>query len=131
MRTWERLLPYLDGAFVSLKGAQELHDAITQTTGTHDLVLQTLAWLSARGKLLEVRLVLVDPFHTEAEVDAMAAIVQRVAPGAAVRVSPYRAHGVKSAVQMQPASAAVLAHARAAFGDAFIDGSVAESAAAA
>lgn len=93
--TWDLLEPVMDAAMVDLKALDD--DVHRELTGASNArVLASIELLAARGRLYEVRLLLV-PGRNDAD-DALrrtADYLTRVAPGVRVKVIGFRRHGVR------------------------------------
>lgn len=101
-RGWDRLLPVLDGAMVDLKAADRvLHERITGRG--NDRVKDSIRYLHARGKLAEVRLLVIEGVtDTEVELVPWARFVRSVAPDVPVRLMAFRHTGTRPAARGWP-----------------------------
>ena len=93
---WDLLDPVLDGALVDLKALDaDLHRRLTGKG--NDRVLESIRLLARRGKLAEVRLLLMAGVNdSDAQLAEVAAWLAGVDPRLRVRVQGYRAHGVRA-----------------------------------
>ncbi|AZR72914.1 hypothetical protein BBF96_05620 [Anoxybacter fermentans] len=93
---WETLLPVLDGAMIDLKAFDP--DVHYQLTGeTNDLVLATIPYLYDKGKLYEVRLLIVPGYNDDREqIDATADYLAKIGRDIRIRLIPFRKHGVRA-----------------------------------
>ena len=94
-RVWDELVPLTDGFMVDLKALDP--DAHRRLTGRGNrLVLDTIRHLHARGRLAEVRLLLVPGFNDSADQLARTADWLRdLDPALRVVVIGFRRHGVR------------------------------------
>jgi pyruvate formate lyase activating enzyme len=101
---WDRLLPVTDGAMVDLKAFDpEVHLRLTGTTNTS--VLSSLRHLAGRGKLYEVRLLLVPGTNDSAEqLRDTADWLLSVDPLVRIKVIAFRRHGVRASARAWPES---------------------------
>lgn len=93
--TWELLDPVMDGAMIDLKALDP--DVHVRLTGRENVaVLRTIRLLAARGKLHEVRLLVV-PGYTDdpGELQRTLAWLQEVDPDLRIRLIGFRRHGVR------------------------------------
>ena len=92
---WDSLDPVLDGALVDLKALDAgLHRRLTGHG--NERILGSIRLLAARGKLAEVRLLLMAGVNdSDAQLAEVAAWLAAVDPGLRIRVQGYRAHGVR------------------------------------
>jgi pyruvate-formate lyase-activating enzyme len=99
---WDRLLPVTDGTMVDLKAFDpEAHLRLTGTTNT--TVLTSIRHLAGRGKLYEVRLLLVPSMNDSAEqLRETADWLLSVDPLVRVKVIAFRRHGVRAAARSWP-----------------------------
>jgi YjjW family glycine radical enzyme activase len=100
--TWELLEPVMDAAMVDLKAFDDgVHRQLTGAS--NERVLASIERLAARGKLHEVRLLIV-PGRNDADehVRRTGAYLAGVAPGVRVKVIGFRRHGVRPAGQRLP-----------------------------
>jgi pyruvate-formate lyase-activating enzyme len=93
--TWDLLDPVMDAAMVDLKSLDDvIHRRITGASNAR--VLESIRLLASRGKLYEVRLLLLAGVN---DADDLLADTGRwlasVDPGMRVKVIGYRAHGVR------------------------------------
>ena len=95
-RVWDELLPVTDGFMVDLKALDP--DVHRRLTGRgNDLVLDSIRYLHARGRLAEVRLLLVPGFNDRADqLSRTAAWLAALDPGLRVVVIGFRTHGVRA-----------------------------------
>ncbi len=94
-RVWDELLPVTDGFMVDLKALDpEVHRRLTGRG--NDLVLDSIRYLHAHGRLAEVRLLLVPGFNdTPEQLSRTAAWLAGLDPGLRVVVIGFRTHGVR------------------------------------
>lgn len=92
---WDRLLPVMDGAMIDLKAFDEdLHIALTGMSNNR--VLDSIRYLAARGRLYEVRLLLVPGFNDSEELLVRTARwLREIDPGLRIKVIGFRQHGVR------------------------------------
>lgn len=102
MRGWDRLLPVLDGAMIDLKAADpSLHYELTGATNTQ--VKASIRYLAERGKLAEVRLLVIEGVtDTDDEVERWASFVASVATDVPVRLMAFRHAGTRPEAQEWP-----------------------------
>ncbi len=108
---WDLLDPVLDAAMIDLKCFDDrIHRQLTHASNTR--VLDSVRLLAARGKLHEVRLLVVAGLNDADELlAATGAWLAAVDPRMRVKVIGYRAHGVRpSPVPLREPSAAERAH---------------------
>jgi pyruvate formate lyase activating enzyme len=93
---WYQLEPWLDGVMVDVKAVgADIHRRITGQDNA--AVLASVRWLRARGKLHEVRLLVIPGVNDGAEeLDRYAAFVTSVDPDLRVRLMAFRHHGVRA-----------------------------------
>ncbi|GAB3255419.1 radical SAM protein [Nocardioides dilutus] len=118
-RVWDELLPVTDGFMVDLKALDpEVHHRLTGRG--NELVLDSIRYLHAHGKLAEVRLLLVPGFNdSDEQLARTAAWLADLDPRVRVVVIGFRAHGVRDAYADLPeAGPEVLDRARSALRDA-------------
>ncbi len=99
---WDLLEPVMDGAMLDLKALDD--DVHRQLTGvSNERVLASIELLAARGRLHEVRLLLI-PGRNDADdqLRRTASFLRRVAPGVRVKVIGFRRHGVRLAGRALP-----------------------------
>jgi YjjW family glycine radical enzyme activase len=99
---WDELDPTMDAAMVDLKAFDD--DVHRRLTGRPvDLVLRSIERLAARGKLHEVRLLML-PGQNDgtAALDRTGAWLRGVDPGMRVQVTGFRRHGVRPAARALP-----------------------------
>jgi pyruvate formate lyase activating enzyme len=103
---WDRLLPVTDGAMVDLKAFDpEVHLRLTGTTNPS--VLSSIRHLAARGKLYEVRLLLVPGTNDSAEqLRDTADWLLSVDPLVRIKVIAFRRHGVRASARSWPEATA-------------------------
>ncbi|MDQ7992665.1 MAG: YjjW family glycine radical enzyme activase [Propionicimonas sp.] len=110
---WEVLCPIMDAAMVDLKCLDnEIHRRLTGVDNTK--VLATIANLAGRGKLHEVRLLML-PGHNDSDelVTATGRWLARIDPRMRVKVIGFRHHGVRpTSVPLLEPSPQQLAHYR-------------------
>lgn len=94
-RVWDELLPVTDGFMVDLKALDpEVHHRLTGRG--NELVLDSIRYLHAHGKLAEVRLLLVPGFNdSDEQLVRTAAWLADLDPGLRVVVIGFRRHGVR------------------------------------
>jgi pyruvate-formate lyase-activating enzyme len=112
-RVWDALLPVTDGFMVDLKALDP--DVHRRLTGRDNrLALDSIRYLHARGRLAEVRLLLVPGFNTDDDqLERTAAWLADLDHDARVVVIGFRRHGVRARYADIPeADAALLDHAR-------------------
>ncbi len=92
---WDELSPVMDGAMVDLKAFDsDAHQRMT--TRRNDRVLASIRYLSALGKLHEVRLMVVPGENDDSEnMVATAAWLHDVDPDMRIKLIGYRPHGVR------------------------------------
>ena len=118
-RIWDELLPVTDGFMVDLKALDpEVHHRLTGRG--NELVLDSIRYLHSRGRLAEVRLLLVPGINDSGEQLARtAAWLAGVDPALRVVVIGFRRHGVRDEYADLPeAGPEVLGRARAALEEA-------------
>jgi pyruvate formate lyase activating enzyme len=112
-RVWEALLPVSDGFMVDLKALDpDVHHRLTGRG--NDLVLDSLRHLHQRGRLFEVRLLLVPGFNdSDDQLKRTAVWLTGLDPTQRVVVIGFRRHGVRREFADNPeATPELLAHAR-------------------
>jgi len=94
-RGWERLLPVLDGAMVDLKAADRtLHQRLTGSG--NDRIKDSIRFLAGRGRLAEVRLLVVEGVtDTDEELEAWARFVHSVDRHVPIRLMAFRHAGTR------------------------------------
>lgn len=94
-RSWERLLPVMDGAMIDLKAASDdLHRRITGHS--NEPVKESIRFLAERDRLAEVRLLVVPGVtDTDDELKAWAGFITGVDPAIPVRVMGFRHLGTR------------------------------------
>lgn len=99
---WRRLAPVMDGAMVDLKAATpELHRRLTRAGNGR--VRESIRWLSEHGKLVEVRLLVIEGVtDTPEELEAWARFVLSVSPDIPVRVLGFRHQGARAEALIWP-----------------------------
>ena len=99
---WDRLLPVTDAAMVDLKAFDpEVHLRLTGTTNTN--VVSSIRHLAGRGKLYEVRLLLVPGTNDSADqLRDTADWLLSVDPLVRVKVIAFRRHGVRASARAWP-----------------------------
>jgi len=99
---WDRLLPVTDGAMVDLKAFDpEVHLRLTGATNTS--VLRSIRHLAGRGKLYEVRLLLVPGVNDSAgQLRETADWLLSVDPLVRIKVIAFRRHGVRASARTWP-----------------------------
>jgi pyruvate formate lyase activating enzyme len=118
-RVWDELLPVTDGFMVDLKALDpEVHHRLTGRG--NELVLDSIRYLHAHGRLAEVRLLLVPGFNdSDDQLARTAAWLADLDPDLRVVVIGFRAHGVRDAYADLPeAGPEVLDRARKALEEA-------------
>jgi pyruvate formate lyase activating enzyme len=105
-RGWEQLLPVLDGAMVDLKAMDgSLHRYLTGSG--NDPVKESIHLLAERGKLAEVRLLVIEGVtDTDDELTAWARFVRSVDPQVPVRLMAFRHDGTRTAARRWPETSA-------------------------
>ena len=112
-RVWDALLPVTDGFMVDLKALDpEVHRRLTGRG--NELVLDSIRYLHARGRLAEVRLLLVPGLNTDDEqLERTAGWLADLDRALRVVVIGFRRHGVRPQYAAIPeADPDLLAHAR-------------------
>ncbi len=115
-RTWDDLLPVMDGAMVDLKCLDpQIHYRLTGQP--NDQVLQSIRYLQRAGRLYEVRLLLVPGVNDNpALLHRTAAWLAAVDPAMRVKLIGFRCHGVRPMMpELNEASAADMQAAAAVF----------------
>ena len=104
---WERLGPFLDGAMVDLKACSPgLHHKLTGAGNTS--VKDSIRWLSVRGKLTEVRLLVIEGVTDDPEeLEAWAEFVSNVDPATPVRLMGFRHQGARKVAKQWPETSGV------------------------
>jgi pyruvate-formate lyase-activating enzyme len=99
---WDELIPVLSKAMIDLKALdRELH--VRLTGRPNDRVLDSIRYLAARGKLHEVRLLLVPGVNDDDRTLAMTADwLCDVDPHIRIRVVGFRRHGVRATARHWP-----------------------------
>ena len=99
---WDRLVPVTDGTMVDLKAFDpEVHLRLTGTTNTS--VLTSIRHLAGRGKLYEVRLLLVPGINdSAAQLRETADWLLSVDPLVRIKVIAFRRHGVRASARDWP-----------------------------
>lgn len=118
-RVWDELVPVTDGFMVDLKALDpEVHHRLTGRG--NELVLDSIRYLHARGRLAEVRLLLVPGFNdSDEQLARTAAWLADLDPRLRVVVIGFRPHGVRDEYAGLPeAGPEVLERARTALQDA-------------
>jgi pyruvate formate lyase activating enzyme len=121
-RVWDELLPVTDGFMVDLKALDP--DVHRRLTGRgNELVLDAIRYLHDRGRLAEVRLLLVPGFNdSDDQLDRTAAWLADLDRDLRVVVIGFRSHGVRPDwAHIPEAGPELLARARRALEDAGID----------
>jgi len=92
--SWNKLLPYLDGAMIDLKAWQDATHLWLTARGNHR-VIQSINLLAASNKLDEVRLLYI-PGKTDllCEVDAVAKYLDTLPKQVNIRLNAFQHHGV-------------------------------------
>ena len=101
-QVWDRLMPVIDGAMVDLKAFDpEVHLRLTGATNTS--VLTSIRHLADRGKLHEVRLLLVPGINdSAAQLREAADWLLSVDPLVRIKVISFRRHGVRASARTWP-----------------------------
>jgi pyruvate-formate lyase-activating enzyme len=99
---WDRLLPVLDGAMIDLKAADpSLHHDLTGASNTQ--VMSSVRYLAGRGKLAEVRLLVIEGVtDTDDELERWAEFVASVDADVPVRLMAFRHAGTRPEAQEWP-----------------------------
>ncbi len=99
---WDRLLPVLDGAMVDLKAASRaLHHELTGSG--NERVKASIRYLAERGKLFEVRLLVIEGVtDTDRELRRWAAFLRDVDPALPVRLMAFRHAGTRPEARRWP-----------------------------
>ena len=102
IEVWDRLLPVTDAAMVDLKAYDD--DVHLRLTGASNApVLASIRHLAARGKLYEVRLLLVPGINDSPDqLRRTADWLLDVDPAVRVKVIAFRRHGVRAAARRWP-----------------------------
>ncbi|EBA2276088.1 YjjW family glycine radical enzyme activase [Salmonella enterica] len=98
---WQKLLPVCDGVMLDLKAwKSECHHRLTGRDNTH--IKRSIRFLAARGKLAELRL-LVIPGQVDyaAHIDSLAAFITSLGE-VPVRLNAFHAHGVYGEAKAWP-----------------------------
>lgn len=91
----EALLPEVDGLLFDLK-AMDADTHLHLTGEDNAIILRNLDHAARMGKVVEVRTVVVPGFtDSEAEIDAIARFVKTLASPVPLRLTPFRAQGVR------------------------------------
>lgn len=92
---WDRLLPVMDGAMIDLKA----FDGVTHellTAHRNQVVLDSIRYLADRGRLYEVRLLVIPGYTDDPNtLAATAAWLRSVQEGMRIKLIGYRGHGVR------------------------------------
>ncbi len=93
---WERLVDVMDGAMVDLKALDpDVHTRLTARG--NERVLRSIEFLASRGKLAEVRLLIVPGYNDGVDVaQRTASWLHDVDPDMTITIIGYRAHGVRT-----------------------------------
>ncbi|MEI6844593.1 MAG: radical SAM protein [Actinomycetes bacterium] len=96
---WEVLLPVTDGVMLDLKVLDnERHIALTTQSNT--AVLETIKYLASRGKLYEVRLLLIPGQNdSDEELRKTAQWLLRADPSVRVKINAFMSHGVRASAR--------------------------------
>ncbi len=96
LEVWDRLRDVMDGAMVDLKAFDPAAHVALTARGNEE-VLASIEYLARRGKLEEVRLLIVPGYNDDdGAITRTAAWLHDVGADARVKVIGYRAHGVRS-----------------------------------
>lgn len=96
---WDLLLGVMDGAMIDLK-ALDPDTHRTLTGASNDEVLDTIAYLAPRGRLYEVRLLLIPGYNDDPDTIAKTASwLRAVDPDMRIRITGFRRHGVRPAAR--------------------------------
>lgn len=112
-RVWDALLPVTDGVMVDLKALDpDVHRRLTRRG--NELVLDSIRYLHRRGRLDEVRLLLVPGFNdSDDQLKRTAMWLAELDPAQRAVVIGFRRHGVRREFADIPeATPELLAHAR-------------------
>ena len=111
--TWDRLIPLIDGVMVDLKGLDPLVHR-TLTARDNAMVLSSIRYLAAQGKLKEVRVLAMPGYNTDdRSLNAAASWVHTVAPRVPIKLLAYRHHGVRTeGLHVDPPSHTDMEHMR-------------------
>jgi pyruvate formate lyase activating enzyme len=95
-QAWERLLPVMDGAMITLRGLDpETHIAITGEDNAR--VLDTIRYLAEWDRLWEVRLLMIPGMNDEAAAVARTAVwLHDIDPSMRIKLVGFRSAGVRS-----------------------------------
>lgn len=120
-RSWDLLLPVMDGAMIDLKAIDpDVHRRLTRHGNA--AVLDSIRHLAAHRRLYEVRLLLVPGINDAPEVLARTADwLLAVDPDIRVKVIGFRRHGVRASAARWPEPSAEL---RAGYGATLADAGV-------
>jgi YjjW family glycine radical enzyme activase len=117
-QVWDKLMDVMDGAMIDLKALDpDVHIRLT-ARGNED-VLRSIEYLAERGKLAEVRLLIV-PGYNDGPDDARRAAtwLKAIDSDMRVKVIGYRAHGVRlEASHIPDADPSMLADIQTVFAD--------------
>jgi YjjW family glycine radical enzyme activase len=93
---WDELLDVMDGAMIDLKAIDhETHVRLTARGNAE--VLRSIEYLAPRGKLEEVRLLIVPGYNDgEAAIERTAVWLRKIDPTVKLKIIGYRAHGVRA-----------------------------------
>lgn len=101
---WEALSPWFDGAMIDLKAWDPArHKALTGRD--NDRIKTSIRWLAARGKLAELRLLVIPGRSDHLEhAAALADFALSLGEPPPIRLNPFHAHGVRGAAAGWPAA---------------------------
>lgn len=98
---WQKLLPVCDGVMLDLKAwKSECHHRLTGRDNTH--IKHSIRFLAARGKLAELRLLVIpNQVDYAAHIDSLAAFITSLGE-VPVRLNAFHAHGVYGEAKAWP-----------------------------
>ncbi len=91
---WESLLPVMDGAMIDLKALDpKVHLKLTGMS--NEKILTTISYLYGKGKLYEVRLLIISGINDDEKmIQTTAKYISEVGQNIRIRLIPFRQHGV-------------------------------------
>ncbi|WP_321516258.1 YjjW family glycine radical enzyme activase [Marinifilum fragile] len=92
---WDSLLPYIDGVMLDIKAySLDIHMQITGYS--NEKILNSIAYLNRKNKLLELRFVLVPNYNNdEIEIRNIANLMKSVSPSVGKTLIKMRNHGIR------------------------------------
>ena len=99
---WDGLAPYTDGVMLDLKALND--DKHIELTGSSNVVvLESINYLNAIGKLYEVRLLLV-PGQNDSDKDLVdtALYLRSINPDMKIKINAFKNHGVRALARQWP-----------------------------